>query len=182
MEKYFTKIRILTWLVIALIILNIATIASVVWHARQFRHDSFMRHEMGWRMGPPELAGHFLKEKLDLNAKQLEQFEIINRDFHKTSREIVKQMDGLRINMLDELKKEKPDTAILFDNAQKNGELHYALKKQMTLYYLKIKDICSPAQRDTLVKLFRFISPPEPGVEKHGKGFMHKGRPEKKEF
>jgi Spy/CpxP family protein refolding chaperone len=176
MEKYFTKIRILTWLVIALIIFNISTIATVVWHARQFRHDSFMHHEKGWRMGPPEFAGHFLKEKLDLNAKQLEKFEMINRDFHNASKDIIDKMDGLRISMLDELKKDKPDTTILFENARKNGELHFALKKQMTLYYLKIKNICSPVQRDTLSKLFRFIGPPEPGAEMHGK--KHRGRPE----
>ncbi len=91
-------------------------------------------------------------------------------------------MDGLRVSMLDELKKDKSDTSILIENAQKNGELHFALKKQMALYYLKIKEICTPAQRDTLAKLFRFIEPPEPGTEIHGNGFMHRGRPEKRDW
>jgi Spy/CpxP family protein refolding chaperone len=172
------KIRLLVWLVMALVVLNIATIATVVWRARQFRHDRTFFYEMPLNKNLPELSGHLLKEKLKFSKTQFDEFHKIGSDFRSTGKEIAVQMTDIRNNMLKELNSEKPDTAKLFAYARKIGDMHYALKRQMVLYFLNLKGICTPEQSDSLQKIFKFIIPPDgPDQDLGGrKGPLHHPR------
>jgi hypothetical protein len=153
------KIRLLKWLVIALIVINIATIATVVWHAHQFRHDRMFIHEMPLNRNFPEFSGHLLKEKLKFSNSQMDEFHKISSEFRSTGKEISEQMADLRNAMFEELNSEKPDTTKLFVYAGKIGDMHCTLKKQMVLYFLKLKGMCNHEQSDSLQKILRFLVP-----------------------
>jgi Spy/CpxP family protein refolding chaperone len=156
-----SKIRLLMWLVIALVVLNIATIATVVWRAQQFRHDRTFFHEMPLNKNLPEFSGHLLKDKLKFSNTQIDKFHRISSDFRRTGKEIAIQMTDIRNNMFKELNSEKPDTAILFADARKIGDMHSILKKQMVLYFLNLKGLCTPEQKDSLQKILKYIIPPD---------------------
>lgn len=155
MERYFTKTNIFIWLVIALAILNISTIATILWHKSHFNYETKMHSEIPGLFGPPKFPGWHLKEKLKFSGKQSEDFDLIRKDFHISARDIAKQMQKLRLNMLNELAKENIDTVVIYKYAQDIGNLHADLKKKTIKFYIDIKNICNPSQRDTLAFIFK---------------------------
>jgi Spy/CpxP family protein refolding chaperone len=173
MEKYFTKIRVLTWVVIALAVLNIATLSSIFWHKYQFRKNERSHKELYTRS-----SSHFkvLNEKLKLNKKQGEDFNLIHKNFRQSTYPILGKMSEVRNNMIEELKKEKTDTVVLYKYAQDIGDLHMQLKKQTVQLYLQLKSVCTPQQQDSLAIIMAGYLQNDGMTMKQGKGIRGKGQ------
>ena len=152
MEKFITKVRILTWTVIALIVLNVSILASIFWFIKHRPERDFNRAEMFFPKEPG--MGKMFHHKLNFNDTQKQEFEKIHSEMRQSTHQIFDQMQGLRMKMLDELKKRNPDTTILYGYANELGKLHTLMKRQTIDHILKIKGICTPAQQDSMTALF----------------------------
>ncbi len=173
METQITKVKILIWLVIALAILNIATILTIFYHGKQIKHRYFLSRGMSMHVQPHEFQGYFLINKLNFNKEQLEQFHKINYYFKNSSVEIAGQMNDNRLGIINELKKGKTDTIELFNYARKIGDLHYKLKKNLAIYLLELKNICTPSQKDTLLQVLSNLNTKEQEIFVNN-SFLHR--------
>ena len=156
MEKYMTKVRVLTWVVIALTVLNITTLSTIFWHKYQFRHDEG-RDKDRFQMNEPRRMGKLFDQKLHLTKEQKEQFGKIHFTFRESSHKIINDMQLVRKNMIDEMKKKNIDTTVLYNYAQNIGSLHAQMKKQTVQLYLQLKTVCTPQQQDSLAIIFSGI-------------------------
>ena len=152
MEKFITKVRILTWTVIALIVLNVSILASIFWFVKHRPERDFNRSEMFFHK--EQGIGKMFHNKLNFNQAQKQGFEKIHANMRESTHQIFDQMQSLRMKMLDELKKRNPDTAILYGYANELGKLHTQMKRQTIGDILKIKNLCTPSQQDSMTALF----------------------------
>jgi Spy/CpxP family protein refolding chaperone len=152
MEKFITKVRILTWTVIALIVLNVSILVSAFWFFKHTPNRDFQHREMPLMRG--ESMVKMFHKKLNLNQKQIDEFEKIHNEMRASTHKFFDKMQVLRMKMLDEIKKPNPDTTILFEYADELGKLHIQMKRQTIENILKTKAICTPAQQDSMAALF----------------------------
>jgi Spy/CpxP family protein refolding chaperone len=156
MEKYITKVRVLTWVVIALAVLNITTLSTIFWHRYQFRPDDGKDRDR-YHISEPDRKGGIFDEKLSLSIEQKKKFSIIHRAYKVTTHATIEEMNKLRKNMIDEMKKKNIDTSVLYNYAKEIGNLNAKMKKQTVQLFLELKTECNPQQQDSLAIIFSSI-------------------------
>jgi len=167
MKTYFTKYRILIWLIIILLVVNISAITTIFLgpglrdkkDARLFHRRTEMRMHHD---------GRFFEKSLNLSEEQHLQFKASRHKFFTEAKKIADQMHNKRVEFIDELSSVKPDTIKLQELANEIGMLHSKLKYQTYKHYLEMKNICTKEQEEKLTRIFKsmlydedsFISPP----------------------
>jgi periplasmic protein CpxP/Spy len=178
MEKLLNKTRILLWAVIALAVLNIATIATVFWHMS--KANRFIDRE-NFEMNAPAPNGmkQVIKENLKLSDYQVVKFDSIDNKFRTESKAIFEEMKTLRRDMINEITSDNPDSAKLIEFTKALGNLHIELKMRTFNFYFSMKKICQPEQQKELSKFFRkmfmFEGMPGPGMGRDFKEREHHG-------
>jgi Spy/CpxP family protein refolding chaperone len=146
------KTRILQWLVALLILLNLSTIASLLYHNYQEKTDNeVLVFDVG---SESRLNGRYFRQTLGFSNDQMDAFREANRSFQPKANMIIFSIDSLKNNIFIELKKENPDTTALRQLSEKIGNQHADLKKATNLFYLKIKTVCTSAQKEQLNEVF----------------------------
>lgn len=152
MEKLFTKTKVLVYIIVALLLLNVATIGTIVWHKNFHRPDREFEHrQMQGKFGS---HGDFMVKKLNLSSEQQVQFEKYQKQFWEKGKILMDSMQFTRQKMLENLTASKPDTNELMRINTTLGALHIELKKNTIDYYFNLKKICTPTQLDTLKNMF----------------------------
>jgi Spy/CpxP family protein refolding chaperone len=165
-----TKYKWLIWLVFILFAMNIATVASLVYHTRQANKLTVMQQNSDQAVVKGEQGAGFFREKLSLDAEQVVQFRDINREYNRTTHQIACDLEQLRLNLVEQMGKAEPDTAGLSAICREIGNQHEQLKKLTVDYYLKMKSSCNDDQRLKLNSIFREM------VQKEDTTAMHQGR------
>jgi len=172
MKTYFTRYRILMWLIIILLVINISAITTIFFginlrykkEARPFHQRTELhRHH----------DGKFFEQSLNLSQEQDLQFKATRHKFFTEAKKIAGQMHNKRVEFINELASDVPDTIKLQEIADEIGMLHSNLKYQTYKHYLEMKNICTKEQEEKLTRIFKsmlynedsFISPPG----RHGK-------------
>ncbi|MFT3845345.1 MAG: hypothetical protein QM725_09845 [Lacibacter sp.] len=148
------KTKILAWLVVLLLILNAATIATILYHnyrEKKMQSDVMIRNSYGGQM----INGRFLRQELGFDAAQMDLFREINQDFRPQAMGMTYQIDSLKSEMFDEMKKELPDTTRLNQLSGMIGERHGLLKHKTYRLFLDVKKICTPEQKAELEEVFQ---------------------------
>ena len=147
----------LIWIIIILAALNIATIATIVFHYYQ----SNMSPQSGGissaeydERGVQRYNGRSFRDALELDPGQMERFRVINQRFRDEGRSISFKLNQLRQDMLANLESPSPDTSQLNQLSDSLGILHAKLKRVTYRYYLDIQGICRPEQQEKLNLLF----------------------------
>jgi hypothetical protein len=96
----------------------------------------------------------FIKEELNLDSTQFEQFREANYKNMKESHNIAEKLNIYRHEMITEVAKENPNLDKLDELSRNIGNLHYELKKLSTSHFMELKDICNDKQQGNLQKLF----------------------------
>ena len=124
---------------------------------------------------PSQQRTRFFREQLNLSPDQLEIFRELNRNFNRTAWQINHRLERLRIDMVNEMGKEKPDEERLKQVSQNIGELHTELKDETIKYYLSMKEVCSEEQKVRLYKIFLSIlnSNEDVKLPQRGRRFRH---------
>lgn len=146
------KTKILTWAVVLLVVLNLSTIGTILYHNYTERANS--KTVVISTEGTNMLNGRFFKQTLGFNNTQMVTFREANREFRPKANRIIFQIDSLKNEMFTELKKTKSDTIKLNKLSLETGALHADLKKETNRFYLKIKTVCTPEQLEQLQTTF----------------------------
>lgn len=161
------KYRILIWIIVILVATNLSTIGSFYYHriseAKELKTED-------QKVIPGEQRTRFFRNQLNLNSEQLDQFRDINRTFNRTARGIEMNLAQLRLDMINELGTQNPDSTLLNQMAIDVGNNHRELKLVTTTFYLNMKKICSPEQQAKLHEIFQSmlnkesqVNLPQPG-------------------
>jgi Spy/CpxP family protein refolding chaperone len=163
---YFIKKRFSFWLVFFLLVLNIATITTILYHIYS---DNTTASSAAENNG----AGKIISSELGLSEQQKDLFSKINETYTEKSKPILDQLTDKRSEMLAELSEMNPDTAILKIFAKEIGELHTALKLLTIENFLELKKICSVDQQQQLSEMYKDMLQSEGHFKGYGKQYRH---------
>jgi len=161
--NYFNKYRVVFWIMILMIVINISAFTSFYFYCHANRTTSTDTLVCSGTC-------KFLDEQLKLSPDQSAKVAVINKNFREQTEPVVAGIKSIRMSLLDELALEKPDTAKLNLFADKIGELQKTLQKAAILQYQQLKQICTPEQCLKLSAIYLEVY----GCRKLGQG-MGKG-------
>jgi len=139
------------WIIIILLVTNLATIGSVWYHLYAEKNAETRQQEPEM---PSEQRAHFLVDQLNLDQEQADRFRELNRTFNRKANPITHQLEDLRIEMLDELASDRPDKEKLENIAIEIGKLHTNLKETTIDFYSQMKSVCNQEQQTKLYQIF----------------------------
>ena len=149
------KQRFLIWSIVVLVVLNIATLATII--IQKYCNNDSIQNQCDYRRpfdGRGGFHGQRFIEELKLTDEQRIEFDKFNpefRQFVKSKREVLADLRG---EMMTEMKQEQPDTLKISAIAEKIGTIHKEIKMTTFRYYLNLKKICTKDQIETLDSLF----------------------------
>jgi len=158
-----TKYKVLKWLVVLLFAINISTVLSLYIHTRQSERSQ----------GTPTLQGideqadkgvRQFRERLGLDENQVLKFRDINREYNRAANRITRDLEILRIQMVNELGLPATDSKKIREINREFGILHESLKNLTAEYYLEMKNICNEEQKQQLYLMFNDILHQDPVV------------------
>ena len=169
------KTKYLIWAVALLTVLNLTTIATILYH--NYKESTEKETVVLGTDGNGRLNGRFFRQTIGFNNSQMIVFRNANREFQPKANRIIFQIDSLKNEMFSELKKAKSDTVRLNNLSLETGALHAQLKKETNRFYLKIKTVCTPKQieqlQTTFTPLFRNATCNRKGMGGWGRGRGH---------
>jgi hypothetical protein len=159
------KYKRLIWMIIALAALNISMIATILWQISANKPSNTLNPLRSERMNARNTGMMpFLQEQLNLDETQMGRFKELHTTFRHRARENAALLERFRLEMLDELKKENPDTLKLEQIATNIGDTHKQLKINTYQLYSQLKALCYPHQYDALHRTFgRMMQSPQAG-------------------
>ncbi len=155
MKTFFSQNRLLIWLVIFLLVLNVSAISSIIFQrVREPESVSlpFRPPVPDETMMPGE--GRFLRDFLELDREQFEHCRIDRHAFQVKAWSITEELREKKIEFLKELDKKNPDTARIEQIAEEIGQLHKTLRLETGEYYLKLRRLCNDQQQQKLHHFF----------------------------
>ena len=166
------KTKLLIWAVVLLVVLNVTTIGTILYH--NYTESVNSKTIVITAEGTNMLNGRFFRQTLGFDNAQMVTFREANREFRPKANRIIYQIDSLKNEMFTELKKTKSDTIKLNRLSLETGALHADLKKETNRFYLKIKTVCTPEQLEqlqtTFTPLFRNPACDGTGIGRQGRG------------
>ncbi len=140
------KIRTLVYLVILLLVVNVAAISTIVYY-RISAPRGEMRMPFGPEDGPPpaDMPKLSSQERMIMEKSRQQADSLITP--------LAEKMSGYRRDLLDELKNDKPDTSRVYQLIGEIGVLQSAIQKQMVAQFLNDRDSLRPEQRARLLKM-----------------------------
>jgi hypothetical protein len=163
----FDKVKLLTTLVVLLLLINVATIASI-WRFIDPAH---------LRMMPPPPPGpkEFIISKLGLDEDQQKVFEELRKEHFEQMISLRDQIRGEKDAMYDQLKGNNPDTAITYQHIAKIMQYEERLEKITFEHFRKVREICNDEQKqhfdaiiDQVVHMVMRSPRGRPGDRMHG--------------
>jgi GTPase SAR1 family protein len=146
------KVKMLQWIVVLLLLLNLSTIAGIVYHNYQEKNNDELL--ISDSQNESRLNGRYFRQTLGFDNEQMEAFRAANRLFQPKANAIIISIDSLKNDIFEELKKSNPDTEKLNRLSEGIGLKHTALKKETNQFYLNIKQVCNPSQKELLNEVF----------------------------
>ncbi len=144
--NYFNKKNITIISIAVLLIINIAVISTVL----------FLTYK---KPAMPEIQPresiNAARQNLNLSAEQKNDFEIFQKQYQEQTKQVFIEMHQKRMMMMDEFSKENIDSIVLYNLAEKTGELHKKLKMLTINHLLDLKGVCDDEQFRYLEGMFR---------------------------
>ena len=152
--KRENKTRILVWIIVILIATNLSTIGSFYYHrVTEMKASEEVQNDQ--TAIPGEQRTRFFRDELGLDAAQLDRFREINRTFNRSAKNIETELAQTRQELIRELGEQQSDSSKLNSLANQVGENHQQLKLVTIDFYLNMKQICSPEQKEKLNRIFQ---------------------------
>ena len=97
------KNTILIWLVVILVLLNVSTIATILYHnyQEQIEKQDIVLDSQGQN----PLNGRYFRQTLGFTDSQMEVFREVNHEFRPNANRIIIKIDSLKNEMFAEIKK-----------------------------------------------------------------------------
>lgn len=148
-----------SWTTLAIIVLalmNLATIATVIYNRQKMTGDTVAPYTSDSLTGNPSVrfTGRYFRDQLNLDKEQMLIFRDFNAKFRQQVRDINIALNDKRHSMLEEMAAPESDSARLDALSDSIGYLHADLKKLTSRYYIDFKKICDKSQQQKLEQLF----------------------------
>jgi Spy/CpxP family protein refolding chaperone len=145
--------RLLLAAVVILLAYTISMTTSYVIHRQNDKKILAQTNDKNTEI-PSEQRTRFFREQLNLTPEQMDVFRDLNRNFNRNGNNINAELQRLRIEMVQELGNENPDSARLDSISITIGNLHAQLKQLTIDYYLDMKENCDEEQQKKLNEIF----------------------------
>lgn len=140
------KIRTLIYVIILLLVVNVAAISTMVYYRMTPPKGPWERGDFR-RSGPPEF------EPPKLSASERMAIEQSRQQLDSLIEPIVGKIQTARGQLLEELKKDNPDTTKVYQLIGDIGALQSAIQKQMVGQFLSDGGLLRPEQRKRLLRM-----------------------------
>ncbi|MEI6816841.1 MAG: periplasmic heavy metal sensor [Bacteroidota bacterium] len=167
--NFFKENRILHYLLIVLVVMNMGTIGFcwILWN----------KMEHGQEMGPPpnergDRPKGSIEKDLSLNAEQSKAFTDLRTAHFEARKGVDDRINSLRNQLFDLVKMDKSDTVKVKDLSEQIGQLEIQKQLLITKHFIALRKICNGEQK---VKFDQWINdavkqigpqgppPPRPG-------------------
>ena len=145
--NYFSKRNTIILVIAVLLIINIASISTIVYHSygnRKVEEPAVERTTM-----------RVFKQELNLDQKQIKAFGTWGKSYRDETKEILIEMSKTRVALFNEMSSADPDTAKMFAMADEIGSMHAQIKRLTIEHFLVIKENSTPEQFEKFVRLFQ---------------------------
>lgn len=160
--------RVVFWLLISLIVILLSALITLVVFFSNNRY-TVSRQKI-------ENTGVIFRKELALSDSQSEKVGNILAQYKNTTNPLVAEIRDHRLQMLDELAKESPDTIMLNRYMSEISELQKQMQKASLKQYTDLKKICTPEQCKRLSALYFELYGFQGQGKGAGKGQMHRYR------
>jgi len=150
----FSRSRLYIAIIIILIATNISTLLTVRYQTSK-KFNTYQESSGSNIEIPRTHLGRFFRDELNLTREQHFKFREFRQQYHAYVFDLTGQMQEKRLELLDELSKEHPDTLVLNRISTEIGDMHTLLKKATNEYFLSMKNVCKPEQQKKLTEIFR---------------------------
>ena len=151
---YFNKNKILIWIIIILLAVNVSTVATIAYHFYNHNKTERINRKRQIRI-PNKRFGRFMYQELNLTRPQRKQFQEFRHNYQHNAMMLTTEMREKRNEIFEELSKEDPDTIKLYQMSEDIGDFHKTLKYQTIKHYLNMKCVCNKQQQKKLLKIFK---------------------------
>ncbi len=145
--------KILVWLVIIMLILNISALGTILW----FRFFTPPPAECTYlpRNRPDHFHLHdeFIRKEMGLDGNQLRQFSSLRDKHLQDIRTLATDIEAARKELFKEVQKENPDQAVLDSFSIRIGNLHTAWSRSSVAFMMEAKGVCNPDQQAKMFKM-----------------------------
>lgn len=146
----------LIWIIVILLLTNIATFVGVFW-AKQ--HPP---HPVPPPLGEKPMADrhfiHHLKDSLQLSDNQMQEMRVLRQEFRQSVQAIEEDMRNNRVAMLKALHYRHIDTIQVKHLAAEHGKLHQRLKLQTAYFLIAAQQQLDSVQQAKMFYLFEQMS------------------------
>ncbi|MDT8394691.1 MAG: periplasmic heavy metal sensor [Bacteroidales bacterium] len=140
------KNRLLFWLLIFLIAVNLGALATYFFFPAKQQNLSCA--------GTDAHPGCYYRNQLDLSDGQAVQVEQLSENYLKASGEMAEKIKSLRGEILNELSMDDPDSLRLDQLLTELINMQGQLQRENMKHYLTLKEICTPEQALRLSRLY----------------------------
>lgn len=167
--NYFERTRLYLFVIIILVIFNIATIVAIIYHLRA--------EHRGMRPDREESRdrGKHLADKIGFDKIQAVQFDTLRAEFGRKAKAIMGNIQEKKLEILSEFTSENPDTTKLYQITREIGNLHGEMRRLSIDHFMSVKKICNPEQKTKLLDLFRDMMKMEGGHPGFDRQLRHGG-------
>jgi Spy/CpxP family protein refolding chaperone len=144
--------KILVWLVLILLVLNISALGTFLWfHFAQKppQVENLRNQKNCFRMHED-----FIREGVGLNEEQLTQFIAIRDKHFEEIKIISEEVQNTRKYQFQQVRKGGVPVATIDSLNQRIGELHSQWAESSTRFLIGTSELCTPEQRDKMFDLF----------------------------
>ncbi|MCK9612443.1 MAG: hypothetical protein PHR81_04215 [Bacteroidales bacterium] len=145
--SYFNKNRVTLWLVVAVLLINTAAIATILYKM----YNEPLSNKP--KKGQPCMQS-FLEKKLELTPVQAKKFRIMKKAHHDSVAALRKLMDEKRSVISENLSKTEPDSLLLYSTADDLGVLYAQVRKMFISHYLNLRKVCTSEQQLKLAGIY----------------------------
>ena len=146
-----SSVKIWKWLVIVLVIINIALLATI-WMKPRFGGPH--EHTPPLNGGPREMIIH----ELNFNKQQIKQFDVLVSEHRNSIKELREQGKDLRTNLFDLLKTDVIDSVKVKEATSAIGANQIAIESSTFSHFEKVRKICDEGQKKKFDEIIQTIT------------------------
>jgi len=157
----FYKNRLVFWMLIVLVIINISALISFLLFPKEQAPASCCSTE--------EQQCNVFRDELDLSAAQDLKVRAINQNYMASAGPVALSIKEARASILTELDRDQPDTVRLNELTSQLAGLQMKIQKENNKQYSELRRVCTPGQAQKLSALYRDLygCPMQGGQGKH---------------
>lgn len=142
--NFFSNNRVLFWILMFLVLVNISVLAGYFIIFRNPVNPSVSTSRPGWA----------LKKELSLTAEQTVKVQAINAAYKAAADPLIQNIQETKAGLLNELSRESTDTSVVSDLSNQISIAQKKLQSVNINQFLDLKKVCSPEQTKKLAQIY----------------------------